>query len=64
MVSIFNYQFDVAKQAFEKAGVIYYSLTNYPSLLSLAERRGIIRMEDEEILLKWRSDPANWKGLY
>lgn len=64
MVSIFNYQFDVAKQAFEKAGVIYYSLTNYPSLLSLAERRGIIRMEDEEILLKWRSDPANWKGLH
>lgn len=63
MVSIFNYQFDIAKEAFEKAGVPYHSLTNYPSLLSLAEQRGIIRSEDEEILLKWRSDPANWKGL-
>ncbi|MGZ3952711.1 MAG: orotate phosphoribosyltransferase [Flavisolibacter sp.] len=64
MVSIFNYQFDVAKEAFEKAQVPYYSLTNYPSLLNLAEQRGIIRAEDEEILLKWRTDPANWKGLY
>ena len=63
MVSIFNYQFDIARDAFENAGVSYYSLTNYPSLLSLAGQRGIIRSEDEEILLKWRLDPANWKGL-
>jgi orotate phosphoribosyltransferase len=63
MVSIFNYQFDVARDAFEKAGVHYYSLTNYPSLLNLAGQKGIIRPEDEEILLKWRSDPANWTGL-
>jgi orotate phosphoribosyltransferase len=63
MVSIFNYQFDVAREAFEKAAVPFHSLTNYPSLLSLAEQRGMIRSEEEEILLKWRSDPANWKGL-
>jgi len=63
MVSIFSYQFDVANDAFEKAGVPFYSLTNYPNLLSLAGQKGIIRSEDEEILLKWRNDPANWKGL-
>jgi orotate phosphoribosyltransferase len=63
MASIFNYQFDVAGEAFEKAGIPYFSLTNYPSLLTLAEQRGIIRAEDEEILLKWRTDPANWNGL-
>ena len=63
MVSIFNYQFEVAKEAFEKAGVSFYSLTNYPSLLNLAEQRGIIRTEEEEVLLKWRADPANWEGL-
>src|SRR5689334_21792561 len=33
MVSIFNYQFDVAKEAFEKSGIPFFSLTNYPSLL-------------------------------
>ena len=63
MVSIFNYQFDVSKEAFEKAGVPFQSLTNYPSLLTLALQRGQIRSEDEEILLKWSRDPANWTGL-
>ena len=63
MVSIFNYQFDVAREAFEKAGVPFYSLTNYPTLLTLAGQKGIIQAGDEEVLLKWRSDPANWTGL-
>jgi len=63
IVCIFNYHFDEAKDAFEKAGVSFHSLTNYPSLLSLAGQRGIIQLADEEILLKWRSDPANWKGV-
>ncbi|MFL5811633.1 MAG: orotate phosphoribosyltransferase [Flavisolibacter sp.] len=63
MVSIFNYQFDLAIHALEKAGVPYFSLTNYPNLLTLASRKGIIRTEDEEVLLKWRADPANWTGV-
>jgi orotate phosphoribosyltransferase len=63
MVSIFNYQFDQSAKAFEAAGVPYYSLTNYPSLLSLAGKKGIIEQKDEEILLKWRADPANWTGI-
>src|SRR5436190_20027468 len=36
MVSIFTYGFPVAKAAFEKAGVPYISLTNYPVLIDLA----------------------------
>jgi orotate phosphoribosyltransferase len=64
MVSIFNYRFDVALEAFTRAGVPFYSLTDYPSLLSLAEKKGTIRAEDAEVLLKWRTDPASWKGLY
>jgi orotate phosphoribosyltransferase len=64
MVSIFNYQFDQAGHAFENAGVPYISLTNYPGLLSLARKKGMISQQDEEVLLNWRSDPANWKGLY
>lgn len=64
MVSIFNYQFNAAAEAFEKAGVPLYSLTNYPSLLSLAIKKGIIKQEEEEVLLNWRTDPANWTGVY
>lgn len=63
LVSIFNYQFDAAKKAFEKEQLMYHSLTNYTSLLNLAVQNKIVRKEDEEVLLKWRNDPANWKGL-
>ena len=63
MVSIFNYQFDLASKAFEDARVPWHSLTNYPSLLTLASQKGLIKPEEEEVLLKWRIDPANWTGL-
>ena len=63
MVSIFNYQFAVAQEAFQAANVPFFSLTDYPSLLQLAQQKGIIQEEEREILLKWRTDPANWTGV-
>jgi orotate phosphoribosyltransferase len=63
MVSIFNYRFDIAANALETEKVIVYSLTDFPSLLSLAITKGIIAGSDEALLLKWREDPANWNGV-
>ncbi len=63
MVSIFTYGFPVAKQAFEQAEVPYRSLTNYETLISLAIEKRIVTAEQEDILLKWKEDPANWKGV-
>lgn len=63
MASIFTYGFPVAAEAFSKAGIEYYSLTNYPSLIELALEKGTVSPGQEEILLKWRDDPANWKGI-
>jgi orotate phosphoribosyltransferase len=63
MVSIFTYGFPVATEAFAKAGIEYYSLTNYPSLIELAVNKGNVSEKEQEILLKWRDDPANWKGV-
>jgi len=60
MVSIFNYGFDVAKNAFNTAGVPYKSLTNYASLIELALEKGTVSADEESILLKWREDPSNW----
>ena len=42
MVSIFNYGFPLAEEAFKKAGVPYYSLTNYSALIGLALEKGSI----------------------
>jgi orotate phosphoribosyltransferase len=63
MVSIFNYRFDVATEAFEKANVTLFSLTDYPTLLESAKSKGIVAEDQQEVLLKWRQDPANWKGV-
>jgi orotate phosphoribosyltransferase len=63
MVSIFTYSFTVATEAFDKASLTLHSLTNYPTLISLALEKGLVSADQEGVLLKWREDPANWKGV-
>ncbi|MDZ4793012.1 MAG: orotate phosphoribosyltransferase [Bacteroidota bacterium] len=63
MVSIFTYGFTVATEAFINASLTYYSLTDYSTLISSAVQKGLVSAGQEEILLKWRDDPANWKGV-
>lgn len=63
MISIFTYGFDVADNAFNAAGIPYYSLTNYQNLIDLALEQGIIADQEQNTLLNWRADPANWTGI-
>lgn len=63
MVSIFSYSFDDAAQAFQNAGTSLQSLTDYPALLETAVQKGVIAGPEKEVLLNWRSDPANWAGV-
>ncbi|RYY61097.1 MAG: orotate phosphoribosyltransferase [Chitinophagaceae bacterium] len=63
MVSIFNYGFPVAAKAMADYKLDYYSLTDYPTLISLAVEKGTVDPGDHGILLKWAEDPANWKGV-
>lgn len=63
MVSIFTYGFAVATVAFSKASLPYHSLTNYSSLIESAIQKGMVKPEQEAVLLKWRDDPANWNGI-
>ncbi|HEX4875784.1 MAG TPA: orotate phosphoribosyltransferase [Chitinophagaceae bacterium] len=63
MVSIFTYGFPAATEAFEKASLTYYPLTDYSTLIALAVEKDLVSAEQQEILLKWKEDPANWKGM-
>lgn len=63
MVSIFNYGFKEATEAFSKTNITYHSLTNYGALIELAIEKGIVSNSQQEILLKWRDDPNNWSGV-
>lgn len=60
MVSIFTYGFAIAEEAFEAAGIPYYSLTNYQNLIGLALEKGIVGPGEQNTLLNWRADPSNW----
>ncbi len=63
MVSIFTYDFDQSREAIAAKGIPYHSLTNYSALIEVAKEKGIIKDSEIELLLKWRSDPANWTGF-
>jgi len=60
MVSIFNYGFLQAKEQFEQRKLPYISLTDYPTLIQLALKNGLIGQTESELLEQWRKDPANW----
>ena len=60
MVSIFNYGFPQAQEAFEKANIPFISLTNYEVLIKLAIEKGLVSQTQLESLLNWKNNPAEW----
>lgn len=63
IVSIFNYGFTEAADAFANANVKLTSLTNYASLINIAVEKNIVDTGTEEILMQWSANPAEWKGI-
>ena len=63
MVSIFNYGFNQATNAFEEAGIKLVSLTNYAALVELAIENETISPVLLTTLNNWRENPAEWKGV-
>lgn len=60
LVSIFNYGFPVAEEAFAKANVPFKSLSNYPVLINLALEKNIVPADAAATLNLWREHPAEW----
>lgn len=61
LISIFNYGFEVAKDAFKEANCRMLSLSDYDVLIEYAQKSDYINKGDYAKLKKWREDPANWK---
>ena len=62
MCGLFTYGFPIADEAFEKAGLPLYTISNYTALMEVAEEQHLVQPEDKEILAQWRQDPSNWQG--
>jgi orotate phosphoribosyltransferase len=60
MVSIFTYNFPLAKENFKKAGIELTSLSRYQVLIDHSLAEGSISKDQVESLMEWREDPANW----
>jgi len=60
MVSIFTYNFPLAKENFKKAKIELTSLSRYNILIDTAVETGEITPDQIDTLMKWREDPASW----
>ncbi len=63
LIAIFNYGFDIASNSFNLAEIPFRALTNYETLISLAQEKGMVSPVHQKNLLSWREDPANWTGI-
>lgn len=61
MVAIFSYNFNHARKAFEDANVELTTLSNYDTLIEVADEIGYIKSEDVEVLKEWRFSPSTWR---
>ncbi|WP_283580155.1 orotate phosphoribosyltransferase, partial [Ligilactobacillus aviarius] len=64
VVSVFTYQLPAADKNFAAAGLNYYSVTNYPTLVNVAKENGLISEAHLSSLNEWRQDPAAWSAKH
>jgi orotate phosphoribosyltransferase len=60
LVSVFNYGFPVAANAFQEAGIEVRSLSNYAALIQVALDKGLVTAAEQESLAGWREAPESW----
>ena len=62
VLTIFDYGFQRAVDAFAGAGVTLHALTGYDDLVAEARIAGVIADGDLATLAAWRQDPEGWGG--
>ena len=60
MISIFTYDFNIARAAMVNNKVNLCYLSDYPTLIEYAAEQGKLKPELVETLNAWREDPGNW----
>jgi len=60
MCGLFTYGFPQADEAFAKAGVPLFTISNYSALMELAGEQNLIDAEQQASLGEWRTSPSTW----
>ncbi len=58
--AIFTYGFEVANAAFADKNVELFALTDYTTLIKVAEKNGYVDADDIQLLNQWRLTPDTW----
>ncbi|KRK65438.1 orotate phosphoribosyltransferase [Companilactobacillus tucceti DSM 20183] len=59
-VAIFSYNLPESKSNFEDAKTKLVTLTNYPTMIEVANEKDYVEEKDMELLKKWYQDPEGW----
>lgn len=62
VLSIFNYGFKRAVEAFEAKKCTFVSLSNYDIMLGEAVNNGYLKADQVDLLSRWKDDPENWNN--
>lgn len=60
MAAIFTYGLEVARKNFEEANVELHTLTNYDTLIQVAQKEEYIQQHQMQSLADWRNNPEKW----
>ncbi len=60
VLAIFSYGFDAATERFDAAALDHATLTDFATLLRVAERAGVLGTKALGALRAWRADPQAW----
>lgn len=60
IVSVFDFEFPLAKQRFNKDNLPLVSLLSYSTMIETAREIQYLTEADVETLKEWREDPASW----
>lgn len=60
IVTVFDFEFPLAKQRFRKENIALHSLLTYSAMIDVAEEIQYLNPADVDTLKEWRQDPAAW----
>ena len=60
LVTVFDFEFPLARQRFNKENIPLKSLLTYTAMLEVAQKVQYLTQSDVDTLKEWREDPASW----
>lgn len=63
VVTVFDFEFPIASDRFEKENMKLYSLLSYSTMLQVAKEKNYLTPADVVALHEWRKDPESWMPI-